>query len=133
MKNSFKNIEKNLKVLKRLRKRFRIGIISNNYGNLEEICRETGLINVVDVMVDSNLVGAIKPSKRIFFKGLKALNVTPEEAVMVGDNIKRDVIGALDIGMDAILISPENKGNLKVPRGVQVINDLSEVLEIFEI
>ncbi len=130
LNSSFENIKRNLKVLKKLKKRFKIGIISNNYGNLKEICKETGLINVLDVMVDSNLVGAIKPSRKIFFKGLKALNVTPEEAVMVGDNIKRDIIGALDIGMDAILISPENKRNVMVPQGVQVIKDISEVLNI---
>ncbi len=133
LKKSFVNIEKNLEILKRLKKRFKIGIISNNYGNLKEICRETGLLNVLDVMVDSNLVGAIKPSRKIFFEGLTALGVTPEEAVMVGDNIKRDIIGALSIGMDAILVSSARKQGIRVPEGVTIIKDTSELIEIFGI
>ena len=130
LSNSFKDLKKSIECLKRLRTRFRIGIISNNYGNLEAICRETGLIDVVDIMLDSNLIGAMKPDKKIFLKGLNALDVSPKEAVMVGDNIKRDILGAKAIGMDAILISSERSQDIKVPEGTLVISDMVALLRL---
>src|SRR5262249_22291091 len=40
---------------------YRIGIVSNFYGNLEAVCRETGLAPHVDAAIDSAVVGAEKP------------------------------------------------------------------------
>jgi len=129
LKNSFSEISKNISLLKRLKARFRVGIISNNYGNLKAICRETSLSDVVDCLVDSNLVGKTKPHPEIFQRGLDALKVLPHESIMVGDNIRRDIQGALDLGMQAVLISPDGVSLPEVP----VISQLDELIEILGI
>ncbi len=133
LKKSFSQIYRNISILKRLKARFRIGIISNNYGNLEAICKETGLFHVVDCLVDSNLVGKTKPHPEIFKRGLSALKVLPQESIMVGDNIKRDIQGALDLGMQAVLISPNGVPHGVSLREVPVISQLDELLEILGI
>ncbi|MBW7915772.1 MAG: HAD family hydrolase [Trueperaceae bacterium] len=51
-------------------------------------------------------VAARKPAPRIFSLACTALEVTPEEAVMVGDDLDADVAGALDFGMGAVLVGP---------------------------
>ncbi len=132
LRDCFENIKKNLPVLERLRERYRLGIISNNYGNLEAICKETGLKDLMDVLVDSNLVGKIKPHPEIFQEGLMAIGCRAEEAVMVGDNLRRDIEGAKKVGMDAILITsspfiPENATSLPMA----VIRDIRELDNIF--
>ncbi len=133
--NSFKNIKGAIPVLKQLKKKFFLGIISNNYGNLQEICKETGLSDIMDVLIDSNEIGAEKPDPKIFNTALKRLNLKPHEAVMVGDNIKRDIIGAKEVGLRPILIKAKNKNiNInpdKEPKGVLVISDIKELLEKF--
>ncbi len=129
--DSFATIHKNAAFLNRLKKHFAIGIVSNNYGNLEAICRETGLSEVTDVLVDSNIVGTEKPHARIFWKALHALKVSPAQAIMVGDNVKRDILGALNVGMKAVLLS---RGGLlegiAIPPPVPVIGRLEELARI---
>jgi HAD superfamily hydrolase (TIGR01509 family) len=50
-----------------------------------------------------------KPDERAFLKVLNFFKVKPEEALMVGDEIERDLIPAKKLGMEAILIDRENK------------------------
>ena len=127
---SLANIKKNLPILKRLKERFRLGIISNNYGNLQAISDETGLSELMDALIDSNLVGEEKPHPKIFEKGLEALGVTPDSSIMVGDNVKRDIYGALQVGMQPILITDGNiPSDMSIP-DVPVIQDMGQLLQI---
>ena len=49
---------RNRPVLETLRERYRLGIVSNFYGNLEAVCHSAGLAPLFAVMVDSHCVGA---------------------------------------------------------------------------
>ncbi len=51
-------------------------------------------------------VAARKPAPRIFGLAVTALEVLPEEAVMVGDDLDTDIGGALDYGLAAIHVGP---------------------------
>jgi len=60
---------------------------------------------------------------------LHRLGVAAAEAVMVGDSFKHDVIGALNVGMRAVLL---NRGDAAAPRvavyhSVPVIHSLREL------
>jgi putative hydrolase of the HAD superfamily len=48
-------------------------------------------------------VGYEKPQEEIFLQALKALNVKAKEAVMVGNRISRDIVGANHVGMHSVL------------------------------
>lgn len=124
-------ISANLPTLKALKETYRLGIISNNYGNLEAICRDTGLDRVMDAMVDSRVVGAIKPHRKIFLAALNALNTAPEHALMVGDSLPRDIEGALSMGMKAMWIVPQDKKQEAMERishlCISVISDINEI------
>ncbi len=102
---SMDQIRRNLPLLEKLRETFRLGIISNNYGNLAAICRQAGLAPLMQVLVDSALVGAVKPDPLIFRRALAQMNVQPGEAVMVGDSLARDIRGARAMGMRAVWLS----------------------------
>lgn len=129
--DSRRHIEGNLEILRQLGETHLLGIVSNNYGNLDRICRETGLGPLVDVAVDSNRVGAAKPDRRIFDVALAALGLRPEQAVMVGDSVPRDMEGAKAVGMPHVLLVPP--GRLAEARscceGDRVIASLAELLE----
>src|SRR5207237_1309646 len=70
-------------ILERLATRYRLGIISNFYGNLAAICAEAGLSPLLGVVADSTVVGAGKPDARIFRHALDALGVAPAAAAGV--------------------------------------------------
>jgi HAD superfamily hydrolase (TIGR01549 family) len=91
-------------VLERLARRYRLGIVSNFYGNLEGILSAEGLRPLFSVVADSGVVGAIKPEPAIFLHAAKAVGAAPSDCVMVGDSVKRDMKGAEGVGMKRALV-----------------------------
>jgi len=96
-------------VLERLSKRYRLGIVSNFYGNLEGILAAEGLRPLFSVVADSGVLGVTKPEAAIFLHACKAVDAAPSDCVMVGDSIKRDMAGAAGVGMKSALISAAAK------------------------
>ena len=99
------HFRRNKPVLERLQKKYRLGIVSNFYGNLESVLASEGLRGFFDTVADSGVVGVLKPSPDIFRHALRALGSSPEESVMVGDSIPRDMRGAESLGMKHAWIS----------------------------
>jgi putative hydrolase of the HAD superfamily len=89
-------------LLARLSRRYRVGIVSNFYGNLAAVCREVGLAPFLSVVVDSAQAGCAKPDPRIFRIALEAVQARPAQAVFVGDSMRRDMAGARRVGMPHI-------------------------------
>ena len=88
-----------LPVLQRLAHWYSLGVVSNFYGNLEEVCTELRVAGVMRVIADSAVVGTSKPDARIFRHALDALGVEPRDAWFVGDSRPRDMDGARALGM----------------------------------
>jgi HAD superfamily hydrolase (TIGR01549 family) len=99
---------RNRPVLEALGERYRLGVVSNFYGNLEAVCESSGLGPLFGVMADSQCVGAEKPDPAIFRAALAALHAAPETSVMVGDSLRRDYEGARRSGMGFIWIAPKD-------------------------
>jgi putative hydrolase of the HAD superfamily len=89
---------------------FRLGVISNADGRVEEALSAAGLRDCFDVVVDSALLGVEKPDPAIFRAALDALGLAPAEALYVGDLYEVDVVGARAAGMDAALLAPGEGG-----------------------
>ena len=94
-------------VLGELRRRgLSVGVISNSDGTAEQSLRDAGLLDAVDFVLDSHLVGVEKPDPRIFRLALGRAAVIPAEAAFVGDLYSIDVLGARRAGMTGILMDP---------------------------
>jgi putative hydrolase of the HAD superfamily len=65
----------------------------------------SGLGGLLDAIVVSGDLGAGKPDPRIFAQALQAAGAAPGDAVMVGDNLAKDVEGALAAGLDAVWLN----------------------------
>ena len=96
---SFVHLAGSRELLARLRRRYRLGLVSNFYGNLDAVCEEAGIAELFDVMVDSARVGFTKPDARIFRHATDALGVAPADATFIGDSPSRDMAGARGVGM----------------------------------
>jgi FMN phosphatase YigB (HAD superfamily) len=97
----------NRPLLSRLNRRYRLGIVSNFYGNLVTVCHNVKIHAFFSVIVDSERVGCLKPDPRIFQSALDELGLTPAAAVFVGDSLPRDMAGARAIGMRHIWLVGE--------------------------
>jgi len=97
-------------VLGRLAERYRLGVVSNFYGNVGRILSEAGIAPLLGVVVDSTQVGWMKPDRRIFEHALAALGTAPQMTLHVGDSYERDVCAARAVGLrTAWLVSPDRR------------------------
>ena len=81
---------------------YRLGVVSNFYGNLDRVCREFSLEELFGVMVDSVVEGVRKPDPAIFSLALARLGVSGPEAYVVGDSYDRDIAPAKLLGCSTI-------------------------------
>lgn len=65
-----------------------------------------GIDKYIDFIVTSEEAGADKPSPRIFMLALEKLGMEKDDVVMVGDDEKKDVRGAENVGIRAIKANP---------------------------
>ncbi|HXQ49986.1 MAG TPA: HAD family hydrolase [Stellaceae bacterium] len=125
---------RNRPVLEALQARYRLGIVSNFYGNLEAVCRGAGLAPHFAVIVDSHKVGAAKPDAAIFRAALEPLGARPETTLLVGDSLPRDREGARRLGMGFVWIAPRDVRDAAAAAGDaldhQAIARLGELAEL---
>jgi HAD superfamily hydrolase (TIGR01509 family) len=122
------HLRRNQPLLARLRTRYRLGLVSNFYGNLETVCDNAAIQSLFGVIVDSVQAGVSKPDPRIFQRALDGLGVTPANATFVGDSAARDMAGARALGMRHIwlIADPRPPGGPCCP-GDAIIHSLADV------
>ncbi len=126
--DAHRHLRRNQALLERLRERYRLGIVSNFYGNRETVCDNTAIRRLFGVIVASVRVGVSKPDPRIFMAALDRLEVTPADATFVGDSASRDMAGARALGMRHIWLigEPAPPGGPCCP-GDAMIRSLTDV------
>jgi len=92
-------------VLEKISRRYRLGVVSNFYGNLEGILQAEGLRAHFAVVADSGVLGVQKPDPEIFLHAARALDSAAGECLMVGDSVPRDIKGAAAAGMKKALVT----------------------------
>ncbi len=114
----------------------RIGLISNSHRCLASFESHFELRGLISAAVSSSEHGLMKPHPSIFSAALQLVNVPASEAVMVGDNVRQDVDGALRAGMRAALLRRDGcRTGLEddlAARGVRVIRTLRELPELLD-
>lgn len=121
-------LDANRTVLGRLRERYRLGVVSNFYGNLEAVCDDVGIRPLFDVIVDSARVGCTKPDARIFRCAVDALGITFAQAMFVGDSPTRDMAGARGVGMAHVwLVDADGSARTPCCAGDRVIHTLKDL------
>lgn len=91
-----------LAIAKKLKVRYRVGIVSNSIAYHERINRKRGIYNLFDAVILSHKVGITKDNKRIFFLAAKKLKVKPKECIFI-DDVKDFVNVAKSVGMKGIV------------------------------
>jgi putative hydrolase of the HAD superfamily len=93
-------------VLQELYSGHRLALVTNGVPDLQrEKIQATNLERFFESLVLSGDVGVGKPDPRIFSVALEGLSASPEEAVMVGDSLHRDIAGARGVGMRGIWVN----------------------------
>ena len=110
-----------------------VGLISNMNQSGDELADSMGLLPYIDLSITSHEVGAEKPNPLIFERALERAGARPERAVHVGDQITSDIAGAVNAGINAVLLDRDgnHKGYTAQPR-ITGLEELPALLERFQ-
>jgi putative hydrolase of the HAD superfamily len=121
-----------LPALQALRTRFKVGLVSDAQRVfLEPEIEMTGLAPLLDVIIVSTDHGYHKPDPRLFGKALGLLEVDSQSAIFVGDSVRRDICGAENANIPAVLIARNGprEGADEAQRPYLTVNSLSELCD----
>lgn len=94
-------------VLNYLRQKgYQLHLITNGFEEVQHSkLRNSGLDHFFPVVVTSECSNSLKPQREIFDYALEKTGASVEESLMIGDTLDVDVVGALNVGMDAVHVN----------------------------
>lgn len=98
-------------LLKWARSRYRLGMISNfdHAPTARRLLEQHGVIGHFEQVVISAEEGIRKPHPEIFLRTLARMNLTPRDALFIGDSPGLDVVGAKGVGMDVAWLNRDGQ------------------------
>ena len=103
--------KEHIKVVKELKKEYKVGILSNNVdGWVRQVMKNYRIEKLFDAVIVSSRVGARKPNALIYYAALKKFRVKPEETVFVADELAEDLVAASGLGIKTIWLKTKERG-----------------------
>ena len=106
-----------VELLNKLKPHARLGIITNGFARLQTVRLEhTGLKDMFEWLVISELVGIAKPNKAIFEHTFELMgNPNKSQILMVGDTASSDILGGNNVGIDTCWLQHPGE---QLPEGI---------------
>lgn len=119
-----------VKVLKKLKKKgVKLAILSDAPRiNAHIRLVEAKFDNYFDIILTHDDVKENKPSPKGYKMILKKFKINPEHCLMVGDNPKRDIIGAKNVGIKTCLTLYSCKENISTDYKIKDIKELLRII-----
>ena len=95
-------INEALPVLEKLHLKYPMMLVSNFYGNIDEVLRDYNIRHLFKGIIESAVVGVRKPNPTLFKLGVDALEMSPDEVLVVGDSLRKDIEPAERLGCHAL-------------------------------
>jgi len=113
-----------------LEQHYNLHIITNGFDDVQEIkMQSAALSKYFDKIVTSETTKHKKPQREIFEYALEISDAKAEDSIMVGDNLKADIIGARNAGIDQVFFNPDK--NHHTESVTFEISCLSEMQKLF--
>lgn len=117
--------EDTIEILDYLQPKYHLHIITNGFSEAQDKKLQVSKItHYFKTVTNAEMAGVKKPNPIIFHHALQLANARAEESLMIGDSYEADVLGALEVGYDAIFFNyrrDESESNIKQ------INQLKEL------
>ena len=115
---------------------YRLGVISNaaDDADVQRLVDNAGIRGYLDFVLSSAACGIRKPNPRIFQIALERWHLASSEAVMVGDTLGADILGARNAGIYSIWITrradkPGNRDHASTIQADDQIKSLADLPE----
>lgn len=120
-------------VLKKLSERWPLVLVSNFYGNIETVLKDFGIDVFFSKVIESAVVGVRKPDPEIFRLGARAMHIPPENTLVIGDSLRKDIEPAEGIGCQVLWLKGKGwTAEEDEQLHPNIIASLGEVLDFLE-
>ena len=103
----------------------RVGVVSNADGRVEKALHRAGLADLLEVIVDSGVVGVAKPDPAIFAFAMDPLGLKPEQTWYLGDTVAYDMAAADAAGLHGWVIDHQGLHTVAHPRRVGSLEEFT--------
>lgn len=107
-----------------------VGVVSNWSERLPVLCQGLGIDGYLDFISASAEIKSEKPERECFQRALFRAGTRGEETVHVGDHPNRDVRGALEAGLRAVLLHRDPQGEPPSMEGVTTVTSLTQLASL---
>ena len=112
-------------VLNYLKPKYNLHIITNGFQEVQNgKLKNSNIEMYFKTVTNSEMVGVKKPNPKIFKHALNLANSQPETSIMIGDNFEADILGAINLGIDAIYFNIH---------GTEIDNDIKQISNLLEL
>jgi FMN phosphatase YigB (HAD superfamily) len=111
----------------RLSQKFRLGLVIDIWApkvRWIETLNQCGVLPLCEATSFSSDHGMVKPSPRPFLRVLEKMQVNPQDAVVIGDSVRRDLGGSAAAGISCILV-----GGASHPSALNSVASLIDVVD----
>ena len=112
----------------KLRKNYKLALVTNGASDLQrEKIQGSGLGKYFDEIVIAGDIGIRKPEPQIFNIVLSRIGVKNDEAIMVGNSLDSDIIGAQEAGIQTVWLNRDKEKNQSDIKPDYEISSFSEL------
>ena len=109
---------------------YKLGIISNgDLSQQTDKLKRTGIYNFFEIITTSSEYDYSKPNPMLYESIIKRFNIDKKEMLMIGDQVEKDIIPCLNIGINAIWLNRENKENQDNVKEIKNLNEIFNFLK----
>ena len=114
-----------IEILEYLKPKYKLHIITNGFQEVQQNKLEKSKIShYFETITDSEMVGVKKPNPKMFDYALNLANIDKANGIMIGDNYEADILGAINMGLDAICF---NYHKVTLDKNIKEVNHLLEL------
>jgi putative hydrolase of the HAD superfamily len=117
-------------IVKKLSESYTLYIITNGFEDIQHTkLKCCGLEEYFEDIITSERAQVQKPDPTIFHFAMDLARTDNSRSLMVGDNIKSDIMGARSAGMDQVYFNPESRANgVKPTYEITRLDQLGDIL-----
>ncbi len=118
-----------LDILKYLKPRYRLHIITNGFEEIQEKkLRNAHIREYFQVVVNSEMAGVKKPNPRIFQLALRKAEVAATNSLMIGDSLEADILGAQQLGIHTLHFNANGEDEHDHCKIIHHLNEIKQFL-----
>ncbi|WP_298328952.1 YjjG family noncanonical pyrimidine nucleotidase [uncultured Dokdonia sp.] len=114
-----------IELLDYLAPNYKMHIITNGFQEVQTTKMEkSGLAPYFKTMTTSESANVKKPNPKIFHVAMEKAGAAASTSIMIGDTYEADIVGAINVGMDAICF---NYHKLALPQGIKEVKSIMQL------